>query len=256
MRGNRNKLWVGCLLGLGLALLAPARSQAGTAAGASCMKVVLDGEVSAGQEWKAAFGQGWVFRLTPILPGTAGYSGWDLVVDREPAAGYPDALLLATPPYNSINEREVGTTFGLRAQDVIGWNPRSFRFLTEPAAFRESQRLFQVMEGSKHVSEAPVANSREGKAMEHLLKINQRSTAGQFRILDAHLSPGISDAAPYAERWAIQSVKTQHTFTQSGAGKPTPLGKLDWIRFSVTLWLPGEWKAPKEVHGTRAACSE
>ena len=102
------------------------------------------GEVSAGQEWKADFGQGWVFRLLPIdtssWAGKAGYSGWDLVVDREQPAGYPDALLVATPPYNSINEREVGTTFGLRAQDAIGWNPRSFRFLTNAAASGRARR--------------------------------------------------------------------------------------------------------------------
>ena len=118
-------------------------SQAGAATPASCQKIVLTGEVSAGQEWKAAFGEGWVFRVMPIQAGKAGYSGWDLVVDREQGAGFPDALMLATPPYDSINEREVGTTFGLRAQDAIGWNPRSFRFLTDPAALRESQRLFR-----------------------------------------------------------------------------------------------------------------
>ena len=75
----------------------------------------------------------------------AAYSGWDLVVDREPAAGFPDALLLATLPYNSINEREIGTTFGLRAQDAIGWNPRSFRFIVTPSDFREAQQLFRSL---------------------------------------------------------------------------------------------------------------
>src|ERR1700738_1509554 len=80
-------------------------------AASSCRKVVLKGEVNAGQVWKAALGQGWVFRIQPIQPGPAGYSGWDLVVDRDPPVGYPDALLLATPPYDSINEREIGTTF-------------------------------------------------------------------------------------------------------------------------------------------------
>jgi hypothetical protein len=123
-------------------ILALAANLAGAAQTRSCQKVVLEGEVSVGQEWRAGFGEGWVFRVLPIEPGKAGYSGWYLVVDRERPVGYPDALLVATPPYNSINEREVGNTFGLRAQDVVGWNPRSFRFLTAPDAFRESQRLF------------------------------------------------------------------------------------------------------------------
>jgi hypothetical protein len=68
-----------------------------------CSKVVLTGEVDAGQEWKDAIGQGWVFRMVPIRG--ANFSGWDLVVDEADGAGYPDALLLASPPYNSINER-------------------------------------------------------------------------------------------------------------------------------------------------------
>jgi len=221
-----------------------------------CQKIELTGEVSAGQEWKAAFGQGWVFRLVPIQPGQAGYSGWDLVVDREQPAGFPDALLLATPPYNSINEREVGTTFGLRAQDAIGWNPRSFRFLTDSGALRESQKLFQVLGGTKQVMRAPVVSSEEGKAMQRQLKINEKSPAGQFRILDARLAPGIADAAPFAEHWALASARTQHRFEPPVSGKATQRGELHWMRFSVTLWLPDAWKAPKELHAARTACSE
>ena len=58
----------------------------------ACQRVVLTGEVQAGQEWKAAFGQGWIFRVVPVQPGKEGYSGWDLVVDREAGAGYPGCL--------------------------------------------------------------------------------------------------------------------------------------------------------------------
>src|ERR1035437_8663447 len=44
-----------------------------------------------------------------------------------PAAGVPDALLLAPPPPNSINERAGGTKVGLRAQvrgREHGWKPK------------------------------------------------------------------------------------------------------------------------------------
>ena len=218
--------------------------------------MVLEGEVSAGQEWKAAFGQGWVFRMVPIQPGHAGYSGWDLVVDRERSLGFPDALLLATPPYNSINEREVGTTFGLRAQDAICWNPRSFRFLTDPGALRESQKLFQVLGGTKPGMRALAASSEEAKAMQSQLKINEGSSAGQFRILDARLAPGIADAAPFARNWALASARMQHTVEQTATGNATPLGELHWMRFSITLWLPDVWKAPRELHPARTACVE
>jgi len=98
-----------------------------------CRKVELTGEVSAGQEWSAAVGEGWIFRVVPIAASGKGYTGWDLVMDRAGGdravgGGYPDALLLATPPYGSLNEREIGTTFGMRAQDSIAWTPRRFRF--------------------------------------------------------------------------------------------------------------------------------
>jgi hypothetical protein len=125
--------------------LTAAVSHARTAAATNCRKMVLEGEVSTGKEWKSAIGQGWVFRVLPIAQEKADYSGWDLVVDRAQGAGFPDALLLATLPYNSINEREVGTTFGLRAQDAIGWNPRSFRFLSTPAALSEGQQIFRSL---------------------------------------------------------------------------------------------------------------
>jgi hypothetical protein len=223
---------------------------------ASCTKVVLFGEVNARQEWRAPFGQGWVFRVVPIQPGKAGYSGWDLVVDREQPAGFPDALQVATPPYYSISEREVGTTFGLRAQDAIGWNPRSFHFLTDPDALHEGQKQFRALGGTKIWTEKPVEDSREQMAEQRLLEINRRSSAGQFRILNARLTPGIADAAPFAQRWALQSARTPHTIAPAAGGKATPLGELNRIQFSITLWLPAGWKAPKELGAAPGACSE
>src|SRR5947209_5350352 len=41
----------------------------------ACRRVEILGEVGAGQEWKAALGQGWVFRVLPIASSPAGYSG-------------------------------------------------------------------------------------------------------------------------------------------------------------------------------------
>lgn len=223
---------------------------------ATCTKVVLTGQADAGREWREPFGQGWIFRVVPIGPGKEGYSGWDLVVDRDPSAGYPDALLVATPPYYSISEREVGTTFGLRAQDAIGWNPRSFHFLTDPAALSESQKLFRELGGTKIWTEKPAPSSQEQVTERRLLEMNRKSSAGQFRILNARLTPGIADAASFAEKWALQSSRTPHTIAPSAAGEATPLGALDWIRFSITLWLPSQWEAPRGIAGRLAPCSE
>jgi hypothetical protein len=218
--------------------------------------VKLTGEASAGQEWRAPIGEGWVFRVVPIQPGKAGYSGWDLVVDREQPIGYPDALLVASPPYNSINEREVGTTFGLRAQDAVGWNPRSFHFLTDTAGVREIQGLFWLLGSTLRGTQTPVLSARDAKAMQRQLEINEKASAGEFRILDARLTPGVSDAAPFAQNWALALPRTPHSFEPAASGKSTPLGELHWMRFSITLWLPGGWKAPKELHATNAACEQ
>ena len=254
-----------CFFVLGIvATIAAVRSQAGPPHAASCQRVVLAGEVSEGEEWRAAFGQGWVFRVLPIVPGKSGaeasYSGWDLVVDREEPAGFPDALLVATPPYNSINEHEVGTTFGLRAQDAIGWNPRSFRFLTTPEAFRESQQLYRQLSKDGQMRLAVVGaagkNTPEVRATRRLMELERQSSAGEFHIVDAHLAPGIADAAPYAENWALASSRTPHTFEPAVQGKSTPLGELRWMKFSITLWLPGTWAAPRELHAQRTACGE
>lgn len=224
----------------------PSASQAGASKQGACRKVELSGEVSAGQEWKAAIGEGWVFRVVPI-PASTGYSGWDLVVDREQPAGFPDALLLATPPYNSINEREIATTFGLRAQDAIGWNPRAFRFLTDPAALKRGQELFQQIAGKGAAGSGAAAS---------LLTLSEGAATGRFQILDSRVVPGIADPAPFAEDWALAAAKSPHTFETPEAGKSTPQGAMRWMRFSVRLWLPGGWKLPTGIQASPSPCPE
>src|SRR5450631_2438244 len=63
---------------------------------AECTRMVFEGDVSAGGSWTVPVGEGWVFRVLPIPPLQAAYSGWDLVMDRQPPTGFPDAVLLAT----------------------------------------------------------------------------------------------------------------------------------------------------------------
>ena len=219
-------------------------------AASSCRKVVVTGEVSAGQAWRAPLGQGWVLLLLPIGPGRVGYSGWDLVVDRDPPAGYPDALLLATPPYNSINEREIGTTFGVRAQDAIGWNPRSFHFMVDPLGFREAQQIYLGMARDGWL------NGGKGGShdVDRLLRLEKDSAGGELRVEDVRLTPGIADAAPFAQAWALAAARTPHEIVPAADGKSSPRGSLAWMRFSVTLWLPGSWKLPAELHGMPSAC--
>lgn len=220
----------------------------------TCLKISLSGEVNAGETWKAALGQGWEFRIQPIAPASARYSGWDLVVDRESRAGYPDALLLATPPYGSINQREIGTTFGLRAQDAIGWNPRTFRFLTDPGAFRSSQQLFLSLMEDGQPARAAGGKSVPATEMTRLLELQKHSAAGELHIDNARIVPGVADPAPYAQAWAMAAARTQHQDVPAAAGQATASGQLLWIRFTATLWLPLGWKPPPGLHGVAAAC--
>lgn len=234
------------------AWLAAATALSCHAATRSCRRLVLDGEASAGKGWSAPIGEGWRFRLVPVPPLDAGYSGWDLVVDRMEPAGFPDALYLATPPYNSINEREVGTTFGLRSQDAIGWNPRSFRFLTDPAAVREAQQVYKDALLSPRNISAPAS----APASTRLLTLAQGASPGQFRILDARISPGISDPAPFAQAWAQALSRTPHEIDTAAPGKQAAAGSLNWIRFEVILWLPSNWKLPPGTLAATAACGQ
>jgi hypothetical protein len=214
----------------------------------SCNKLALEGDVTSGHEWKAALGQGWVFRVVPVSPGQAGYSGWDLVVDRAQPAGFPDALYLATPPFGSINEREIATTFDLRAQDAIGWNPRTFRFLIDPKSLLDAQKAWR-----KAVQAKP-ADSTDAAAMNRLLELQRNAAIGELRIIDARFAPGTADPQPFAQQWALAASRTQHQIESAANGQGSARGELHFLRFRLTLWLPAKWAFPPDAHPTRSAC--
>jgi hypothetical protein len=229
------------------------------AAPPACQKVVLTGEVAAGQEWNADIGQGWRFRIMPIAAHGQPYSGWDLIVDRidgagDSAPGYPDALLLATPPYGSPSEREIGTTYGLRAQDAIAWQPRRFHFLTSAPDLARARSLFRsVMPAPAH----PSAANRQ--ATTELLNLINRASAGEFTILDARLVAGVADPPGFAAQWAGNLGRVPHTLVPAGSDSShpaTPLGDLQWIRFRTTLWLPASWRFPSALRPTAGNCAQ
>jgi hypothetical protein len=223
-----------CLCRIGLCVLslfalALPSAQAGPAA---CSKITIQGEVASGQDWSAPLGQGWILRIRPVQPADK-YTGWDLVLDRIEPTGFPDAIFLATPPYGSLNEREIATTFGLRAQDAIGWNPRTFRFLTNPAAFRSAQQLYLASHGAA-----------DSHTASRLLDLISSASTGELRVLDARIAPGIADPASYAQNWALAAARAPYQVVPPPSGQPTPRGALLWIRFSLTLWPPPGWRAP------------
>lgn len=247
------------LLSCAVVLVSLATAGTGIQAGAvgrTCRRVEFEGDVSAGQQWQTPIGQGWIFRVLPVSPLNAGYTGWDLAVDREPPAGYPDALLLATLPYKSLNEREIATTFGLRAQDVLGWNPRTFHFLTNPTEFRAAQRWFgQLMAGRREANRG--ISARTGADLEaRLRQLQSHASSGQFRILDARIVPGIADPQPFAQTWAREALRTNHEIEQAPAGQASPRGKIIGLRFAVSLWVPQGWKVPLSLRVVNERCPE
>ena len=67
--------------------------------------------------------------------------------------------------------------------------------------------------------------------------VQRQSSAGQFRILDARLAPGISERLR-TRKIGRSPRHGRRTGSNRTGGKSTPLGELHWMRFSVTLWLP------------------
>jgi hypothetical protein len=213
------------------------------------MRIVLSGEVSAGQAWQAEIAQGWLIRLVPVAPSGRGYTGWDLVVNPTKDSNYPDALLLATPPYGSLSEREVATTFGLRAQDAIAWTPREFHFLTSDHDLSAARMNF------KSLTAASSDPSSKENASRELMNLIGNAASGDFRVLDAKLTAGVADPPAFAQQWATRLNRIPHTFVPSNAAA-TPLGELKWMRFSVSLLLPIKWGIPRELHPIPAKCAQ
>lgn len=220
--------------------------------GRSCRKVELWGEVATGQSWKASLGQGKLIRLIPIEPSGQGFSGWDLVVNSEKDAAFPDALLLATPPYGSLSQREIGTTYGLRAQDAIAWSPRKFHFLIADKDVTYARPLFAM------VMKQGVESAALQKATSELLQIvsdPDKSAAGEFAVTDARLNEGTADPPKFARQWASHLSLIPHTVLSESEGS-TPLGKLIGLHFRITLLLPYSWKLQKELLSESVTCLE
>jgi hypothetical protein len=64
------------------------------------------------------------------------------------------------------------------------------------------------------------------------------------------------DMKALSDRGRMKTAKTPHSFEPAPGAKSTPLGTLNWIRFSITLWLPESWTGPASLHATQSACSE
>lgn len=221
----------------------------------ACVRASLQGDVFEGKSWSAALGEGWILQLLPISDAAYAsghrYSGWDLAVNRADAQAYPDGLLLATVPYGSLNAREIGTTYGMRAQDAIAWEPRHFRFLTSAADLTRARGLY-----ARVMPRREVGDSERNEASTQLLGLLRAAQqgSGQLRVDDARLIAGTADPPAFAQAWTQHLEAVRHTYEQSGVGSSQ--GELRWMRFSIALWLPQGWRVPAPWHAVRAKCAE
>ena len=92
--------------------------------------------------------------------------------------------------------------------------------------------------------------------MARLLELEKGASHGEFRILDAHLVPGIADPMPFAQAWALAASQTPHEIEAAPANQASERGRLQSLRFRLTLWLPEQWNAPPELRAVKVPCPE
>jgi hypothetical protein len=207
-----------------------------------CARAVTEGEVRAGQRFVKVFGDGLEVMLEPLE------SGWIL---RILPVGVPrtehDYAELASPPYRSVSPLLISTDFSFRAQDAVAWNPRHFRFAADKVMFAEMSKAY----GEYRTKPVPST-----AAMNRLAELVGRAPEGTIQILDARLVPGTGDQAKMAAAVASHFSTTAHSLEQPEDSHGTPLGKITWIRFRISLELPEEFRVDRGVVVERYGCSK
>jgi hypothetical protein len=202
-----------------------------------CVRGVIEGEVRAGEGFVRPVGGGLEVMLEPLA------SGWILRVLpvglARPAHDYAE---LATPPYQSVNPLLISTGFSFRAQDVVAWNPRRFRFAADQASFRQMLGLYETYDRGV------------GEAGEALAVLAGRAPEGVFKILDAHLVTGAADQSKMAAAVALHFSTTAHQTEQATDGRTHALGRVTWMRFRIELELPKGFVPARSMTLERGDC--
>jgi hypothetical protein len=229
-------VYLACVLTLG-SVVSECRAASRASKPGGCVRGGLEGEVRAGSSYVRPIGSGLEVMLEPLA------SGWILRVlpigVTRPAHDYAE---LATPPYQSVNPLLISTDYSFRAQDVVAWNPREFRFAADRGTF---QRMFGLYDEVERGSPG---------AEEELVALASRSPEGSVQILDAHFVPGTADQAKMAAAVAAHLNATAHTVEQPGDGRATALGRVTWMRFRISLELPAGFHADPAMRLEHGGC--
>lgn len=164
----------------------------------------ISGEVRHGESFGRAFGNGYRFRLVPAVH-DANPQGWTIEVVEDPD-GERDYVWLATPPYRFANARDLTTSYGRTASEVVSYGTRPFGWATravyEPLAAVVDTLLWPQEEMSQAAYDSVLGRWNE---------LIDRAGTGKLRIVDAHI------AAPTDDR---------------------PEGRIEWLAFETEL-CPG-----------------
>ena len=222
-----------------LAVTGSAVAQKPVGKGQQCRAAVIDGEVKAGEAFRRTFAPGLEFFLEP-LP-----SGWIARV-LEVRGGHEvreshDWAEVATLPYRSVSPLLISTDWAFRAQDAAGWNPRSFRYAANRAAFQALGRL----------EDRVVANDPKATG-EAVMRVMQQPE-GQIELMDVALVPGTQDQSRMAGAVAQHFAGTPHEVVQGE--QASPLGRLVRLRFRVRLDLPAGLTAAAGIEVQPFSCN-
>jgi hypothetical protein len=127
----------------------------------------------------------------------------------------------------------------------MGWNPREFRFATDGRGFVQLYELY-----GEYRKAASPSEDVKGR----LAELVSRAPQGRLEILDAHLVPGMADQAKAAAMVASHFGSTAHRIEQPADGEATPLGKVTWMRFRISLEIPAGFRVDKGVRLERSGC--
>lgn len=210
-----------------------------------CKMVVFEGEATEGKSFSRPLGRDLKFELEAVR------AGWIVrVLPIKGARPEHDYAELGTPPYNSMTPLALTTDYSFRGQDVVGWNPRHFQFLTDAASAVRAESAYRVYMAHPSQTGAPEVAS----AMVLLAGLPEKSAQGELQILDARLVPGTADQAAGASLVVAHWASTPHTLDQPADGKPSALGKVEWLRFRATMYLPAGFLAAPGLKPDHSQC--
>lgn len=166
----------------------------------------FSGEVTRDHEYRKEIGAGLVFVLSPDED-----NGWTIAVapkENPNDSECDDYVAVATPPYHGENARFINTSYGVKARDAVKESRREFYFVTNCAD-----------------------NHLEEKWVERIIN------PGGFS--DKEIKEGYAKLGTSPQGKAVLTILDSKTSPAKETVEGVNLGQIDWIKFEVTITLPG-----------------